>query len=202
MKAVITGDLVNSVHMDAAHWMPVLKAFLSQQGSSPRDWEIFRGDSFQFVCEANEAFLKYMLLKSALKQMAPLDVRAAIGLGHIGYQSRKITEANGTAFTRSGRTFDSLGDKQYLAFSTGEAQTDRTLNLFARFASIIMDNWSAAVAVTVQVFLENPNWNQQRVAEKLGINQSAASQNRKRAQLDLLLDFSEYYITVVNSLKS
>lgn len=70
----------------------------------------------------------------------------------------------------------------------------------ARFASLIMDNWSVVVAATVQLFLERPEWNQQQLAEHLKINQSAVSQSRKRAQLDLLMDFNTYYKNRLNHL--
>lgn len=93
-----------------------------------------------------------------------------------------------------------MKDKQYLVFGTGDEKTDLTLNLFARFASLVMDNWSTSVAETVQVFLEKPDWNQQQVAEKLKINQSAVSQNRRRAQLDLLLELDNYYSTCITAL--
>lgn len=200
MIALITGDLVNSAAVAPGKWMPVLKGFLNRQGKSPRAWEIYRGDAFQFVCPPEDAFLQFLLLKSLVKQYSELDVRISIGIGAIDYPSKRITESNGDAFVRSGRAFDQLKEKEYLAFTTGSEAWDRPLNLLARFASVIMDNWSITSAETVQTILENPDWNQQQVAEKLKINQSAISQNRKRAQFDLLMDFNAYYQMAVNSL--
>lgn len=202
MIALITGDLVNSASVDPQKWMPMLKQFFELMGQSPKDWEIYRGDSFQFKCKPTEGFQKFLQLKSIVKQYAELDVRVSIGIGKIAYESEKITESNGPAFVRSGRTFDDMKGKEFLAFSTGSEQVDKPLNLLARFASLVMDNWSPTSAETVKTILENPGWNQQQIAEKLQINQSAVSQNRKRAQFDLLMDFNEYYITAVTSLTS
>jgi hypothetical protein len=200
MTALIIGDLVNSASTDPGQWMPVLKRFLKQQGKSPADWEIFRGDSFQFRCKPEEAFGAYLLLKSMIRQIRGLDVRVSIGIGAVEYDAAKITESNGTAFVRAGRTFDALKEKQYLAFCTGDDKTDEMLNLFGRFASLVTDHWTASVSETVQMILEHPGWNQQQVADKLKIRQSAVSQNRTRARLDLLTDLNAYYVKTVTVL--
>lgn len=200
MIALITGDLINSAQVNPKEWMPVLTRFLNKQGRYPKTWEIFRGDSFQFKCKPGIAFRRFLLLKSLIRQIPAMDVRVSIGIGTMDYEADRISASNGTAFVHSGRAFDSMKEKQYLVFSTGDKISDSTLNLFAGFASLIMDNWSAAVAETVQVLLENPDWNQKQVAEKIKINQSAVSQNRKRAQLDLLLELDDYYSTCITSL--
>lgn len=200
MIALLTGDIVRSATVSPGLWLPVLQRFLNKQGRTPGTWEIFRGDSFQFKCAPESAFHKFLLLKSTIRQIAGLDVRISMGIGTIDYKAARITESNGTAFVRSGRTFDRMKEKQYLAISTGDETTDKTLDLLMRFASLVMDNWSSATAETVQIILENPQWNQQQVAEKLKINQSAVSQNRSRGQLDLILDLNEYYKACINAL--
>lgn len=200
MIAIVTGDLVQSAEVETTLWMQTLRGFLNKVGKSPTTWEIFRGDSFQFKCQAPDAFRQFLLLKSAIKQIQGLDVRASIGLGEIEFKAKKLTESNGSAFIRSGRAFDQMKEKQLLVFSTGDEALDKTLNLFAQFASHIMDNWSVAAAEAVDIALKNPQLSQQQIAQKLKTNQSAVSQNRKRAQLDLLLELNEYYTTSVTSL--
>ncbi|MBZ4191495.1 SatD family protein [Niabella beijingensis] len=198
MIAIVTGDIIRSETVDPKEWMPLLKNFLKKQGQTPGDWEIYRGDAFQLRLPPAEALFKCMLLKSIIKQKVDLDVRLSIGLGDVSYKTEKLTESNGTAFVRSGRKFDSMKEeKTTLALATGDEKTDTTLNLLARFASLIMDNWSPAAAAIVQLFLEKPEWNQQQVAEKLKINQSAVSQSRKRAQFDLLIDFNKFYQSTI-----
>lgn len=199
MIAIITGDLVNSASADAVVWAEVLKKFLARTGRFPADWEIYRGDSFQFGCKPEEAFHLFLLLKSMIRQIPDMDVRVSIGIGTVDYQAERISESNGSAFVHSGRAFDRMKEREYLVFSTGDEKRDHTLNLFGRFASLILDNWSASVAETVQLILEKPGWNQQQIADELKINQSAVSQNRKRAQLDLILDFEKYFISSVKN---
>lgn len=196
--AILTGDIVNSASVDAPQWLNRLKSFLNKVGNTPQDWEIYRGDSFQLRCIPQNSFRLYVLLKSIIRQISGLDVRVSIGIGEIDYEAARLSESNGSAFIRSGRTFDEMKEKQYLAFGTGTAEFDKTLNLFARFASLIMDNWSVSVAETVQIILEHPDWNQQQIAGQLKINQSAVSQNRKRAQLDLILEFNDYFVSAMD----
>ncbi|WP_018629393.1 SatD family protein [Niabella aurantiaca] len=203
MIAILTGDVMRSETTDPKEWMPLLKSFLKKQGHAPGDWEIYRGDAFQLKLPPADALFKSMHLKSILKQQANLDVRLSIGVGELSYRTEKITESNGTAFVRSGRKFDSMKEeKTTLAFATGNEQADAALNLMARFASLIMDNWSPAAAEIVALFLEKPEWNQQQIAEKLKINQSAVSQSRKRAQFDLLMDFNKFYQTTITGLST
>lgn len=194
------GDIVNSASTAATRWMPLLKRFLTKLGKDPETWEIFRGDSFQLKCRPEEAFYQYLLLKSMIKQLDGLDVRISIGIGTIEYEAAKITESNGSAFVRAGRTFDALKRKQYLMFCTGNDKTDEALNLLGRFGSLVMDHWTVSAAQTVQAILENPEWNQQQVADELKVRQSAVSQNRKRAQMDLIMDLNAYYVKAVTSL--
>ena len=200
MIALVTGDIVNSEKVSTEKWLPLLRKFLGKLGKSPAVWEIYRGDSFQFSCRPAMVFEKFLLLKSIIRQHKELDIRISIGFGDVAYKATKITESNGTAFTRSGRAFDQMKDRQYLVFSTGDAHMDDTLNLFASFASLVMDNWTTTVAETVQIILDHPDWNQEKVAEKLKVNQSAVSQNRRRAQLDLLLELDNYYSTCITAL--
>lgn len=203
MIAILTGDIMRSETIHPKEWMPLLKSFLKKQGHTPGDWEIYRGDAFQLKLLPAEALFKSMHLKSILKQQASLDVRLSIGLGELSYNTEKITESNGTAFVRSGRKFDSMKEeKTTLAFATGNENADATLNLMARFASLIMDNWSPTAAEIVALSLEKPEWNQQQIAEKLKINQSAVSQSRKRAQFDLLMDFNKFYQTTITGLST
>ena len=50
MKAVLTGDIVNSRAFMG--WQDDLTEVLNRYGSSPKNWEIFRGDSFQLIVDA------------------------------------------------------------------------------------------------------------------------------------------------------
>jgi hypothetical protein len=53
MKAV-TGDIINPERY-LLLWMKDLKSVLNAYGNEPKDWEIYRGDSFQLVVDPADA---------------------------------------------------------------------------------------------------------------------------------------------------
>lgn len=89
MIAIITGDIIGSETTPPGTWMPLLKTFLGRQGTTPRDWEIYRGDAFQLKLTTEEALYKSILLRSIIKQHPGLDVRVSIGIGAINYHTKK-----------------------------------------------------------------------------------------------------------------
>ena len=105
MIAVITGDIINSRVGAVPQWLHPLKETLNLYGTEPKDWELFRGDSFQLSLVPGKALLAAIHIKAAVKQTKLHDVRMAIGLGEEKYGPAKITEANGSAYIRSGELF-------------------------------------------------------------------------------------------------
>jgi hypothetical protein len=86
----------------------------------PKNWEIFRGDAFQLeVSEPEEALRIAIQIKAFLKTVK-LDARMSIGFGDKTYDADKISESNGTAFVRSGESFDQLKNRKTLWPSTQE----------------------------------------------------------------------------------
>ena len=80
MVAVITGDIINSRKGKVESWIDSLKEVLNQYGREPKNWEIYRGDSFQLSLHAEKAILAAIHIKSTIKQSKALDVRIAIGV--------------------------------------------------------------------------------------------------------------------------
>ena len=109
ITSVITGDLVQSRLTHQSAWLGKLKKILALEGKSPRNWEIYRGDSFQVeVRDPQEAFLTAIRIKAAIKTVKNLDVRMAIGIGDKKFSSRRIVESDGEAFVHSGETLETL----------------------------------------------------------------------------------------------
>jgi len=57
MEAIIIGDLINSRQVEPSEWMPALKKALKKYGKEPKNWEIFRGDSFQLNTKPEDALM-------------------------------------------------------------------------------------------------------------------------------------------------
>ncbi|MFL9829531.1 transcriptional regulator [Flavobacterium sp. ST-87] len=193
MKAVITGDIIDSRKLSSAVWMSDLKAVLNQYGSEPKNWEIYRGDSFQLIIAVEDALETALLIKAAVKQHKELDVRMAIGVGKVDYLSDKITESNGAAFINSGECFENL-KKQTLGIQTPWEQFNTTFAVIFSFMLIIVDNWTSTSAEIVKKALENPEINQNQLASALNRkSQSSISSSLKRAAYDELKNMIVFY---------
>ena len=109
MIAVITGDITDSKKIDPKIWLKPLKKELDNIGSSPKFWEIYRGDSFQLIISKPEdALTTAIKIKATLKAIQDIDARMAIGIGSRTHNAPKVTESNGSAFVHSGEKFEML----------------------------------------------------------------------------------------------
>jgi hypothetical protein len=199
MIAVITGDIVKSRTETASKWQPVLKSVLIRYGKEPKNWEIYRGDSFQLRVNPETAFAAAIHIKSAIKQMASLDVRMAIGIGTIETDAKKVTEVTGEAFIRSGSSFDDL-KRQMLVLETGNAELDENLNLMIALALLTMNGWSETVSTVIKTSIENPGKNQSQLAALLSRTQSSISEALKRGGYDEISRLHQYYISKIGQL--
>lgn len=199
MTSIITGDIINSRNIDSNIWMPLLKEVLNSVGKTTKTWEIYRGDSFQIEIEKIEdALLFAFKLKTVLKKVKNLDVRIAIGIGSKNDNYNNITEASGEAFINSGKAFDVLLKKQRLAIASTNQEFDTILNTSLALALLVMDNWTVNSATFVLKYLNSPNTSQKIIAKELNISESSASERRKRAGLDEILQLEKLYRQLVN----
>ena len=192
MKAVITGDIINSRMETATQWLPLLKSSLNQYGHSPKQWEIFRGDSFQLIIDPPQALKAALHIKATIKQLRDLDVRMAIGLGEQDHDAAKISESNGSAFVRSGEGFESL-KKQNLGIFSENPEFDQVINLLLSLALLTMNTWSPTVAATILASLEHPEKSQTQLAVLLNRSQSSISEALKRGGFDEVLQLEAFY---------
>lgn len=202
MVAIITGDIINSGEYSVSEWMSKLKIYLAQWGNSPTTWEIYRGDEIQLRIAVNDALKAAIQLKALIKSIKGLDIRMGIGIGDETYVGSGVSESNGTAYQRSGRTLEELKEnKVNLMLTTADESYNRTLNLMLKLALDFMDNWSPVSAEIISMVLDNPNESQQNLAERLNIKQSAISQRQKRARLDLVQELLQYYDQTIHTIK-
>lgn len=189
--AIITGDIIHSRTDSKQAWMRLLKKILLKQGDSPKQWEIYRGDSFQLETTPEKALQLALLIKATLKELKDIDVRISIGIGEKTYNAAKITESNGSAFIRSGEGFDQL-KKQTLTIHSANAEWDEAINIMLSLAMLAADNWKPTTSAIMRISLENEQSNQQELAKKLKKTQSSISEGLKRGgneEIQLLLNY-------------
>jgi len=194
MIAILTGDIVNSRKHQVSAWLPSLKSILDIYGVSPKQWEIFRGDSFQLAVKPSLALIAALHIKATIKQIKDLDVRIAIGLGQEEYTGKSITESNGTAYINSGKCFEKL-QKQTLAITSSKKTFNSSINLMLSLATLTTNNWTTTVAEAIKIAIENPKKNQKELATLLKKSQSNISELLNRGGLDEILQLNTYYKT-------
>jgi hypothetical protein len=200
MIAVITGDIINSREAKAQEWLPILKSVLNQYGKEPKQWEIFRGDSFQLEVRPVEAVKAALHIKASIKQLSNLDAQIAVGLGEKEYQAKKITESNGSAFINSGECFEEQ-KKQTLAVRSPNPQLNEQINLLLALALLTVNKWSKTTALVVKTALENPTKNQVELAEILDKKaQSSISEALTRGGFDEIMRLEKRYRKLIKSL--
>lgn len=201
MTSIIIGDIINSRKLPVKKWLLPLKQFLNNQGKSPKDWEIFRGDQFQLeVKNPEEALLIAIQIKALLKNIK-LDARMSIGIGEKTYNAKKISESNGSAFVNSGDLFENLKkEKNTLAIKSGNAIFDYEINLALRLALVTMDSWLPQSSEFVSVAIKNQSLSQEQIGAILNINQAAVSRRKSRSQFDLIMEFDAYYRAKIKKL--
>ena len=192
MIAVLTGDIINSRQGQTSLWLNQLKSTLNLYGQTPKDWEIFRGDSFQLKTNPENALRIALHIKAVIKQVKPYDVRIAIGLGEQSYNSKTISESNGTAFVNSGEGFESL-KKQTLTVVSKNKEWDNTINIMINLALLTANSWSNTVAKVISTVIENPEKNQNDIALLLGKSQSTISEALKRGGYEEIMQLNAFY---------
>ena|SRR6218665_250029 len=203
MTSVITGDIIGSRQQKSEHWVEDLKKILAPFGSTPSQWEVYRGDEFQIeVSNPEQALLAAILIKARLRAIKS-DARMSIGFGDKTHNAERISESNGSAFIHSGELFETLKkQKVTLALRTGDTNFDEKLNLMLQLALTFMDSWLVQSAEFVAIAIENPDLSQEEIGQKLGINQAAVSRRQKRAQFELILNLDQYFRTQIKQLSA
>ena len=143
MRAVLTGDIVNSTLLGKAAEKKLLH--LMQQLFRDHKLEFYRGDSFQALLQQPATALRLSLLcRSAaisLQEAQPpvlSDFRISIGIGEVISPVRTLKTAKGQAFVLSGRALDEITKtNSRLAITTGNELANEGLQVIADYLNSI-----------------------------------------------------------------
>lgn len=195
MIAVISGQIINAWKHNPNIWLFKLKRFFGSFGAAPQKWEIFGGNAFLLkVSYPEESLFVGIIIKAIFKQIADLDVCLKIGVGSIVEEGASLRSCKGTALDYAFSSQDEgIARRPTFNFQSADKQLNENINLLLAFASQHMNDWTVAEAETVELCMLFPEKSQQEIADWLRIKQSAVSQRKARAKLELLLQLNAYY---------
>lgn len=201
IKAVITGDLVNSTKIEAKWRQTVIDTLNSVVDTFSTfisiHLEMYRGDSFQIVTNDIEHALSVAIaVRAKLRSATPdgegiWDARVAIGVGDVAYESESILTSDGEAFRLSGHAFDGLG-KRRLAIATRWADVDEGIALITKFADETINSWTVKQARVVYAELLTGK-SQKNLAEHLGMSPQNMNYIWNLSKCSLILEYIEFY---------
>lgn len=196
ITAIITGDIVNSREGSNSDWLESLKLALNRYGDHLKDWEIYRGDSFQLKTSIEKSLEACFYIKASIKEYNSLDVRMAIGIGESNGSTGKITEEQGEAFYRSGQCFENLKATN-LAIETGNKEHNTVLNLMLELGLLTFNSWTSVDAVTLKTALKHPGHTQKEIAKKLNKSASTISFTLQKTGYKEILKLLNYYNNLI-----
>lgn len=182
MIAIITGDIINSRTIAVEQWLPVLEDVLGKFGIREKNWEVFRGDSFQLEVAPENVVKTAIYLKTAIKAIG-LDLRIGIGIGNKNFVGDTIKESNGEAFILAGEAFEAL-KKRTLSIKTRSEKTNLQINRIFDLLMLIVEKWNVNISETIRLALDFPDLNQTALAEKMNKKQSQISRELTKSGFD------------------
>ncbi|NMM48211.1 transcriptional regulator [Marinigracilibium pacificum] len=193
MTGIITGDIIQSGKMlGDPLWMNVLKDELPGLAITPKDWDIFSGDSFQLEVDPSEGIKTMLVIKSLLLFKVEVDTRLALGIGSKTFSGDSISESNGEAFINSGRLLKELKNVS-MAIKTPFDDFDDSINLMLELGCLTFDKWTPSSAEAVYYFLSEKVSTQKDLASILDIGQGRVSERLGRAGYEQIIKLDNYY---------
>ena len=202
MKAVITGDIINSTLINnRQEFLSALDAILKELNQQINfHYEIYRGDSIQILIDTPiYAMHIALLLRYGLRKSTPSgesiiwDCRLAIGIGEVNFLTEDIKQSDGEAFQLSGRALDQLKDST-LDIHTPWTSFDEIFRVMTSFVDDIINNTSITQAESMYYyFISRESQTQAELAKKLNNTAQSISKSLIGGKYRLISSFLNLY---------
>ncbi len=204
IRAVLTGDIVNSTKIGKANERKLLKNL--QQVLAAHLFEFYRGDSLQvYIKEPTQALQMALLCRTAGMSItqdeivASSDVRVSIGIGQVNTSVKALGNAKGEAFVLSGRAFDeTLHTDTRLVISTANPLATAGLQVIADYINAIFKVMTSKQAAVIFELLKGET--QQQVAVKMKKSKSTINQRVSAGRWPEIEKLLKQYENIINQL--
>jgi hypothetical protein len=204
VKAVLTGDIVNSTKLGLAKDKKLTNALL--EIFEGYKMEFYRGDSFQaYVKDPRHALRLALLSRTAAIRLFKdegrviADIRTSIGIGKVVSPVKVLKTAKGEAFLLSGRQFDSMTKmNRRLAITSNNALANEGLQVIADYLDQIFFTMTGKQAEVVFEMLKGKT--QKEVAGKIKRTKSTVHQRTLSARWPEIESLLQRYENIINQL--
>lgn len=204
IRAVLTGDIVNSTKIGKVNERKLLKSL--QQVLEAHLFEFYRGDSLQvFIKEPKQALQIALLCRTAGMSItqnnlvASSDVRFSIGIGLVNTPVKTLGNAKGEAFVLSGRAFDEiLHTDTRLVISTANSLANSGLQVIADYINAIFKVMTSKQAAVIFELLKGES--QQQVAAKMKKSKSTINQRVSAGRWPEIEKLLQQYENIINQI--
>lgn len=216
IHAVITGDIINSTHLTELERKKMLrvlkKTFDSIESKTKKsDFKIYRGDSYQGICEKpEEALLLALKIRAALlrteldDKRKKLDARMAIGIGLAGKMNKTIGQSDDEAFRNSGQLLNPKTKEDYkrlkeytLLFKSPWEEVNVEMEVLLSALDGLINKWTSEQAEVVYELLGNKT--QTAVAIQLKKSKGAISERVQNANWLAVKNILNRYETLIKN---
>jgi hypothetical protein len=205
--SVVTGDVIGSTKLAKVERQKLFRALeeefslLKNIDIAKSDFEIFRGDGFQVICEPKDALFLMLTIKSKVRSIilgrkdVATDARLVAGIGRIEYPSNTVLSSDGEAYRLSGKNLDNLDEDLDLLIVTPNPFINRELYVEMYLINTIIKDWTENMAEIVNLAIKGNN--QDEISKIIGVSQPSVSKSLKAAKWDavkvLLNRYKEIY---------
>lgn len=204
VKAVLTGDIVNSTRLGLAKDKKLTNALL--EIFEGYKMEFYRGDSFQaYVKDPRHALRLALLSRTAAIRLFKdegrviADIRLSIGIGKVVSPVKVLKTAKGEAFLLSGRQFDSMIKmNSRLAIISNNVLANEGLQVIADYLNQIFSTMTGKQAEVVFEMLKGGT--QKEVARKIKRTKSTVHQRILSGRWPEIESLLQRYENIINQL--
>ena len=204
IRAVLTGDIVNSTKIGKVNERKLLKSL--QQVLEAHLFEFYRGDSFQvYIKEPTQALQIALLCRTAgmsitqNDMVASSDVRLSIGIGLVNTSVKTLGNAKSEAFVLSGRAFDEIVHTDTrLVISTANPLANTGLQVIADYINAIFKVMTSKQAAVIFELLKGES--QQQVAAKMKKSKSTINQRVSAGRWPEIEKLLQQYENIINQI--
>lgn len=204
VRAVLTGDIVNSTRLGKANERKLLR--ILKQILDSGLFEFYRGDSFQVYMKAPKDAFRIALQCRTAAINIPLedetissDVRISIGIGKITTPVKNLGSAKGEAFLLSGRAFDEMAASDTrLSIVTSNKLANEGLQVISDYTNSIFKTMTNKQAEVIFELLNGKT--QLEIAKKFKRTKSTISQHVSAGKWNEIEKLLKQYENIINQL--